>query len=147
LPAVQRFDLNPGSTASTNVPTQAVSGAYDVQVHGPNGFLRHASGTALGEQAGVEATLALVGSPDAPTLQMTLTNQSTGPQTLIVRGLHGAPHQFPLARHATQLVGLNPLANNHGWYDLVVSVQGGSAYERRFAGHLENGQPSRTGPD
>ncbi len=144
---VQRFDLTPGGTAAASVPTVALTGGYDVQIHGPNGFLRHASGTTLGSEAGVEATLALLGPPDAPTLRLTLSNQSKGSQTVNVHGLHGTPHHFVLAQHAAQVVTLDPLARNHGWYDLVVTVQGSQLYERRFSGHVENGQPSRTGPD
>ncbi len=144
---VQRFDIAPGGTANTNIATAALTGGYDVRVHGPNGFVRHASGSLLNGESGVEASLALVGSASAPTLQLTLTNQSKGSQTLNVHGLHGNPHRFALAQHASQVVNLDPLAKNHGWYDLVVSVQGSKLYERRFAGHVENGQPSRTGPN
>ncbi|HWN32612.1 MAG TPA: phospholipase domain-containing protein, partial [Pseudonocardia sp.] len=35
----------------------------------------------------------------------------------------------------------------NGWYDLRVSVDRDPAFTRRFAGHLENGANSRTGPD
>jgi hypothetical protein len=36
----QRFDIAPGSTAVGSVES---AGTYDVWVHGPNGFLRHAT--------------------------------------------------------------------------------------------------------
>jgi phospholipase C len=144
---VQRFDLAPGASHTAAVAPASLTGGYDVQVHGPNGFLRHASGSTLGSEAGVEATLAVTGSTNSPTLRLTLSNQSKQSQTITVHGLHDNPHRFVLDQHATQVVTLDPLAKNNGWYDLVVSGQGSRMYERRFAGHLENGQPSRTGPD
>ena len=37
------------------------------------------------------------------------------------------------------------VAPDHGWYDLTVTLDGHADYARRFAGHLENGEPSVTG--
>jgi phospholipase C len=67
-------------------------------------------------------------------------------QTLRVRGLHSEAHQFVLKPREVETVNLDRLAKNHGWYDLHVSVDRHLLYVRRFAGHVENGQPSRTGP-
>jgi len=33
-----------------------------------------------------------------------------------------------------------------GWYDLTVEVNSDSSFERRFAGHVENGKDSVTDP-
>jgi len=37
------------------------------------------------------------------------------------------------------------VATDHGWYDVALTLDGHTAWSRRFAGHLENGQPSVTG--
>jgi len=37
------------------------------------------------------------------------------------------------------------IATDHGWYDVTLSLDGHDDWARRFAGHVENGQPSRTG--
>jgi phospholipase C len=38
------------------------------------------------------------------------------------------------------------LAASHNWYDYSVRVNGVPGWLRRFAGHLENGQPSISDP-
>jgi phospholipase C len=145
--AAQRFDLNAGGSATASVAPEPISGAYDVWIHGPNGFVRHASGTALGPEAGIEAAVGLDDDRDTPRLRLTLRNHTAHTQTVRVTGLHNLAHTFMLTPHDVHVVALDPLAKNHGWYDLVVSVEAHPLYTRRFAGHLENGRPSRTTPD
>jgi phospholipase C len=142
----QRFDLHAGGSATASVAPDALTGAYDVWIHGPNGFVRHASGSVLTE-AGVEAELGLVGDREDPQLKLTLRNVSAQTQTVHVTGLHHSADRFELEPHDVEVLPLNPLANNHGWYDLVVSVVGQPHYTRLFAGHLENGEASRTEPN
>jgi phospholipase C len=146
--SVQRFDVNLGGSARATVTPDALRGAYDVELHGPNGFLRRASGSLLSPEAGVEAALGL---PDAnrdhPKLKLALSNNTAHPQSINVRGLHDMDHRFELAAHMSNSVELDPLEENHGWYDLVVTVKGATTYRREFAGQLENGQPSRTAPE
>ncbi|MEO9110280.1 MAG: phospholipase C, phosphocholine-specific, partial [Jatrophihabitantaceae bacterium] len=38
---IQRFDVGPGGTAAGTVCLDLLTGAYDVWIYGPNGFLRH----------------------------------------------------------------------------------------------------------
>jgi len=38
------------------------------------------------------------------------------------------------------------LERTRGWYDLVVTVEGDSAFEYRYAGHIENGKASISDP-
>ena len=134
-------------SATASVAPDPLTGAYDVWIHGPNGFLCHASGSVLSAEVGLEATLALIGYMDHPELRLTLRNHSAHPRTVHVAGLHHAVHTFALGRLDDRDVELDPLAHNHGWYDLAVSVEGDSLFSRQFAGHLEDGAPSRTGPD
>ena len=145
--AAQRFDLNPGGSATATVAPDPLTGAYDVEIHGPNGFLRHATGSLLTPEVGIEAELHLAGTRADPSLKLTLHNHGTHTQTVRVTGLHNVAHTFILNAHDTDEVALDPLAHNHGWYDLVVSVEAHPLFTRRFAGHLENGQPSRTSAD
>jgi phospholipase C len=137
-----RFDVSASGSAHASVAPDPVTGAFDVEIHGPNGFLRRAAGTVL--DADVEAALALTGGPR---LELTLRNPGAQTQTVHVSGLHHTPRTFVLGARQSQVVALDPLGKNHGWYDLTVSVEGHAAFVRRFAGHLENGSPSRTGPD
>jgi phospholipase C len=144
--AASRFDIAPGETVQTSIAPDMSTGAYDVEIHGPNGFLRRAAGSVLAPESGVEATLALVGGDKDPELRLTLRNHSGQSQTLTVAGLHDDPRRFDLGRGSSEVVELDPLGDDDGWYDLLVSVQGRPVFSRRFAGHLENGEPSRTSP-
>jgi phospholipase C len=119
----------------------------NVEIHGPNGFLRHATGSVLSPESGVEAALDLQGGNGNPKLKLTVRNGSGQRQTIRASRLHNVPHTFELAPHSVEHVELDPLAQNHGWYDLVLSVVGHPGFSRRFAGHLENREPSRTGPE
>jgi len=38
------------------------------------------------------------------------------------------------------------LSKQHGWYDLRVRVAGAEGFLKRYAGHVETGQPSYTDP-
>jgi phospholipase C len=143
----QRFDINANGSATTSVTPEVLTGAYDVEIHGPNGFLRHAAGSVLSPESGVEATLDLQGGNGNPKLKLTLRNGSGQRQTVRVSGLHNVAHTFDLGSHGVEHVDLDPVGRNHGWYDLLVSVAGHPGFSRRFAGHLENGDPSRTGPE
>jgi phospholipase C len=144
--SADRFDVAPGSTVTTSVTPDPLTGAYDVEVHGPNGFFRHASGTVLGPESGVDATLTLVGGDRNPRLRLSVRNRSRQFQTVNVSGLPDGPRRLDLNRGSNEAIDLDPLDDRNGWYDLVVSVQGRPSFTRRFAGHLENGEPSRTSP-
>jgi phospholipase C len=132
--ASERFDVAAGAKTAGEV---AFTGNYDVAIHGPNGFVVEAAGSTA--TAGVEAELTLTGS--APKLKLRVTNSGAKAVTVAISG-HGSSGVPARGSHE---VTLDPLACDHGWYDVTVTVNGQRSYRRRFAGHLENGLPSRTG--
>ena len=138
----QRFDVGPGEQESPTVPFAA---AYDIAVHGPNGFLREARGD--GSTVGVEVAVVIAGSAAHPKLRVTFSKTGPGVTTARVTGLGGLGGPARTIGIATggESVDVDPLAHDHGWYDIAVSLDGHPGYARRFAGHLENGRPSRTG--
>jgi phospholipase C len=131
----QRIDVGPGAWTKASVP---VAGAYDIAVHGPNGFLREAAGDA--SSAGVEVAVSL----DGHKLRVTLSNSTSGDVTARVSGL-GGPTRTIAVRPGHSSVTFDPFAHDHGWYDIAVTLDKNAAYRRRFAGHVENGKASRTG--
>ena len=117
-------------------------GAYDFSVYGPNGFLR----TFKGDQK--QPALEVSNSFDARRQTFTVRVRNTGDKSVPVTVRDG---------YANESVGLTLKAggewektwateHSYGWYDLSVTSAGDKAYERRFAGHLENGRDSRTDP-
>jgi phospholipase C len=138
--AVQQFDLRPGG--SKHVPVAV--GAYDLWVHGPNGFLRHfADG---GRSGAIEATLTLTGSGKHPKIHLRLEN-SGGDEVIveITDALRPADSRRCRLGPSGSVMILDPLSQTHGWYDLTVSVPDRAGFVRRFAGRVENGRPGVTG--
>ena len=134
--APQHVDVAPGGTATATVPL--VLGAYDVAVHGPNGFLRTAAGDA--SSAGVEVAVTITGSARQPTLTLRATNTGEASATLT---LTGGTLTVPAGATRTHIY--QPFDHDHGWYDITATRSGHPSWVRRFAGHLENGLPSVTG--
>lgn len=121
--------------------------AYDLIVHGPNGFYRRFAGRI--DQR----------------LSVTLSETARGGVTLDVANAGAASRKievamdeaYPIAsgelrRYATAVgarqstqISWNLAASDH-WYGLVVSAEGLPDFQRRFAGHAETGRASRTDP-
>jgi phospholipase C len=136
----QRIDVAATSHETAIVP--AVD-AYNIAVHGPNGFLREATGSETTH--GVEVTVTVAGSDRHPELALTLTKSTPGTVMATIDGLGGASPRRVALSHGVRSIGVDPLALHHGWYDLSVTLDSHSEYLRRFAGHLENGRSSVTG--
>ena len=68
----QFVDVDAKSAGTASVPL--AEGAYDVWVHGPNGFLRQFRGNAQTTSTDVEATLTIKGRASHPLLVLTITN-------------------------------------------------------------------------
>jgi phospholipase C len=131
----QRIDIAPGARTTASV---AIADAYDLAVHGPNGFLREAAGGSA--SAGVEVAATREGSA----LRVTFRNATPADVTARVSGLASRSRAIKI-RPGSSSVAVDPFARDHGWYDITVTLDEDSAYKRRFAGHVENGKPSTTG--
>lgn len=120
--------------------------AYDLSVHGPNGFLRQFKGsttaTAARPEVRVEYDLAL------PGVVLFLSNVGgTQACTFTIRdnGYGAVASTHTVAPSATITV-TRPLASSFGWYDLSIVASSDNGYLRRVAGHVEAGVPGRTDP-
>jgi phospholipase C len=136
-------------------PQRSLSGAwgitsigateYDLSVHGPNGFLRSFRGGVAGAR---RANLMVRASydPGSKSITLAITNLAAQAAAVRVRDLYSgrstadtlAPGAFSAKRWM--------LAGSHGWYDLVVTVDGDAGFEVHLAGHLETGEPSISDP-
>jgi len=117
---------------------------YHVELHGPNGFLRTLRGPA--GQTGPEARARF--DPKTGRLAVTLRNDGPQPVTLelaMVDYLPGKPRRR-LVEPGTEVVEAIDLAASHHWYDVSVTCVELPGFERRFAGHGEDGRPSISDP-
>jgi phospholipase C len=136
--------VQPSATAA--LPLPVTGGGYRVTVLGPNGFLRRFQG-GIGDGA-VDVSFALAGPANRPALRWTATNSDATPVRLLVSdALEGRPARaVTLGIGGTHTEDFDPIGSASGWYDLSFAVDGDPAYLRRFAGHLEDGNPSHTHP-
>ena len=120
---------------------------YGATLFGPNGFLRRFAGSA--PDGGAEHLLVREQyDPAHDRLVLALVNRGANPLT--VRITPGAyPNQPPqvhmLAPGATAR-SVWQIAGSDHWYDLSVRADELLQFERRYAGHMETGQPSWSDP-
>jgi phospholipase C len=121
------------------------SAAYDVAVHGPNGFFRRFAGSKPSRRSPrLDVTASY--DPADDEVQLALANRGSASLELTVRDRYGSPAVTRTVRPGETLRRAWSLDRTRGWYDLTVTVQGDDAFEQRYAGHLENGGPSISDP-
>jgi phospholipase C len=117
-------------------------GAYAFDLHGPNGFLRGFHGGTAGPEARARF------DPARGRLVISLANQSDAAVTVEVASqayLKAPPRGFHLAPGA-QVIDAWALGPSQNWYDFTVKSAGDARFERRIAGHGEDGRPSVSDP-
>ena len=131
------YTVGAGQRIEDTVPLDADRG---LTLHGPNGFLRGYRGR------GAEASARF--DPARGRLEITLNNP--GPTAL---DLDVAPNAYLKARArrhrlppGAKVIDVWDLKASRNWYDFVVSQPGQPAFQRRFAGHGEDGRPSISDP-
>ncbi|HEY2749977.1 phosphocholine-specific phospholipase C [Phenylobacterium sp.] len=120
-------------------------GPYALDMHGPSGFLRGFRGE-LDAKARPEANGWFM--PDRRTLRIALRNEGSVPLTFEVAPsayLNAVPRRHRLAPGASTTDDWD-LVPSHNWYDFVVTCAEARGFQRRLAGHGEDGRPSFSDP-
>jgi phospholipase C len=121
------------------------AGKYCLSVHGPNGFLRQFSGSAVGPEADISVS-ARFDQVDGR-LHLELHNMSRQPSVVTVRdNAYGQSMRRYQLQADSKIADVWDLAANGRWYDLSVSHDQDRHFSRRLAGHVENGLPSTSDP-
>jgi phospholipase C len=144
LDAATPIDVAAAAAGATTIAADPITGGYNIEVHGPGGFLARATGNALSTLAGLDAQLAVGGTSARPLVKLTATNRGLAAQTFTITSLSSVPTTFVLKSGASRMITLDALDNDNGWYDCSVTAASGLGFLRRFAGHLENGRASMT---
>jgi phospholipase C len=123
---------------------QLSDGAYDLALHGPNGFLRIFKGQAA--SAGPDAAARF--SPREGRLYLELRNDGPKPVTLELAPVayRSSPprlHRLGPGERGTETY---DLTGEQNWYDILVTCAEAPSFQRRFAGHGEDGKPSVSDP-
>ncbi|SEO69101.1 phospholipase C [Actinacidiphila rubida] len=135
------YTTEAGRKISGSWDTASSGGAYDLTVHGPNGFVRAFAGTAA--KAGPEVTARHDGSGR---LELTLVNAGHQDVRLTVRSAYDGHQETFAVRAGRRGSHTVDLAHSDRWYDLTVTSDHDPAFARRFAGHVENGRPGVSDP-
>ncbi|MQY12268.1 Non-hemolytic phospholipase C [Streptomyces sp. RB5] len=120
----------------------ATDGAYDVSVWGPNGSLAAFRGATLDPGAEVTAR------HDARTGDVTLTLDNGGPRErrLTVTNAYGGASRTLRVRPGARVRHTVELRHSARWFDVSVTDEADPAFLRRFAGHVETGEPGVSDP-
>jgi phospholipase C len=116
--------------------------AYDLSVHGPNGFFREFRGSLEGRHA---ARLNSKLSYDEAGLTLEIENLGSAARVSVKDAYSGRNRSLQLGAHKS-IRWQFPLEASHGWYDLVVRVDGDPKFLYALAGHVENGRDSMSDP-
>lgn len=127
---------------------------YRLQLNGPNGFMREFTGSSL--DPAVEISLEYArknGSAGKATGNVILRLKNNSQQALTLEIIDNAYKkrriEKSLTRPGTGQSALQvplDLAKSFGWYDFTVRVKGVRSFGKRYAGHVETGDFSRTDP-
>ena len=118
---------------------------YDLSVYGPNGFLRAFRGSISGANA-ANLDIRAAYDKDANTITLIGTNRGSQTVTLQLKNAYtGEAVSGELAPGASSQKIL-ALENTWGWYDFIVEVEQDPTFRNQLAGHIENGEESRTDP-
>ena len=117
-------------------------------IHGPNGFYREFKGDA--NDPLVEIMSAYQNSSaKKPTGNIELKIDSANASPVVVEITDNAYKAAPVTKTVNAKSGekiVIDLSKNHGWYDLTVKIKGNNIFEKRYAGHVETGNPSHSDP-
>ena len=137
-----QYTLPTGGTVSDFFSALSVSGGpYDIDAHGPDGFLRGFQGDVLTwlNPFAAHPEVASVESPEGVTL--TLSNQGGARATFTISGNSAFGATGPAARTVVVAPGGSATAvltaTAAGRYDYTVTADTGDGFARRFAGRLQ----------
>jgi phospholipase C len=136
------YTIGAGNSLSDIWTAQGSSGAYDLAVHGPNGFYRKFMGTLAASSAKLTIQPTYVGGG----ISLAISNVGPAATTVSVTDQYtGAVTEQALAPGAGFSPSF-PLLASRSWYDLIIKTSTDSGYLAQFAGNVETGQHGTTDP-
>jgi phospholipase C len=138
--AVRYYTVEPGKSLSD---TWSAAPSYGLSVSGPNGFLRNFAGSMGGAALKVRSSYE---TEDCGGIELEITNVSANkaPVTVLDAYTGNTTRQF-LHPHDDFEKELS-LGQFHGWYDLIITVDGDPTFKYQLAGHVETGKDSFSDP-
>ena len=125
---------------------------YHLQVYGPNGFFREFIGNQQDPLAEVEFEYETDAKRDdllTGNVYVKFSNEGNQPLVFeVTDNAYKAPIKsitVPPGQNATKSVIIGT-SKNFNWYDFSVKLKGNQVFEKRYAGRVETGKPTKTDP-
>lgn len=124
---------------------------YHLRVYGPNGFFREFMGDAHGPAIDLKCAYQRTGQLNkklSGNIEFSVTNHSKSEswKVLITDQAYGNTLTSLVVQPGKTETIIVATSTSHGWYDFSVQVHGKAQFERRYAGRVETGLPSKTDP-
>jgi phospholipase C len=145
----RRYSVEAGKSLDGEWTTSPDFGKYDLWVLGPNGFHRHFTGTVVAGGRKPVPEIAVGYDKRACGLIVRLSNRGSTPCVFTLKANAYSLFNFPwrqLVLPHGQSTAYLPLLLSGKWYDFTARIEGDALFTRRFAGRMEDGNPSVSDP-
>ena len=123
------------------------NGEYHLRVYGPNGFFREFKGNKTDADIDIRMQYEQRNHQTTGNGIVRMINHDKKPVAIIITDnsyKSGSKEQTIAAGAAKDI--LIQTARSFGWYDFSVRIKGNDFFERKYAGRVETGAPSKTDP-
>jgi phospholipase C len=153
---VRHYAVAAGKNLNDSLPlTLSGDANYHVTIHGPNGFYREFEGDKNDPYLDISLAYAKNrGNTPVPNgnLELRIRNRNNRDSLQLKLEHHGyrkSPETISIKAGAgdkSETIIIINLAKSFGWYDFSLSIEGKNNFYRRYAGHAETGNWSKTDP-
>ncbi|MBL1258457.1 phosphocholine-specific phospholipase C [Methylocystis sp. Sn-Cys] len=126
-----------------------VSGLYDFSVYGPNGFLRTFKGGVAAGSADLYVGTHYKNEEEEEAyrdFEIVVANRGASARTVTIFNAYTGHTAKRRLSPGERFEKSWPLEASFGWYDLLITIDEDKSFERRLAGHIENGKDSVSDP-
>jgi phospholipase C len=148
---IRHYAVVPGDALKDSwIIKSAENNSYHFRINGPNGFYRELRGTVNDPNVTILCEYAhrkINGQKLNGDIELHLTNNGQAACTVEITDnayTNGMQKKQLAAKGNTKIV--LDLSNSFGWYDFTVRITGNTQFEKRYAGHVETGELSKTDP-
>jgi phospholipase C len=139
-----RYTVEGGKELHEELPHSEAQGSYDLQLLGPNGFVRHWAG--LFDSAAPEVLLAY--RPEEGSLELRARSRGAEQQIVVSPNVYPTDVELRLSlpESGEWQTRVWSVSENGNWYDFTVRSSLVPTLTYRFAGRLETGEDGVTDP-
>jgi len=120
--------------------------AYDLQVHGPNGFFRSFKGGFDGQRRANILVRTVYEHGGCGGITLDIRNQASRRATVTIADRYTSTKITKALHPGESIERRFSLDGSFAWYDLTLTEESDPGFEQQIAGHVETGDDSMTDP-